>query len=747
MKTQAKEYKAESTRRIIAIISIVVTLLYLYWRVTETLNPNALVFSWALLGAEAFGALSTFLFFFTVWKLKKREAPPSIPGRTVDVFIPTKSESVDILRKTLLACNDLEYPHRTIVLDDGNRPNVKSLCDELNCVYIARPSHDHAKAGNLNFGLQYSKAEFIAVFDADHVPLPHFIDRLIGYFKDEKVAFVQVPQEYYNIDSFQHQTDRRQKKIWGEQYLFFSVIQPGRDYRNSAYFVGSCALIRRKALDDINGFQVGSITEDMLTSIRLHAKGWSSVYHNENLAYGLAAETLKPFHVQRQRWGIGSWQVFSMANPIFMRGLTFSQRITYLSSMIYPLEGLQKLIFYVTPPIALFTGVLPMRALDVNYLLHFIPYFAISIFAFNEMARGFGGQIMLEQYSMGKFITYLKSLISIILPKKFEEFKVTPKWEGKKAPISLIIPQILVFLGSIFAIVWALFGLLAGLRGDSFIVAVNCFWALYNSGLALAIIQYDYKKLFQRRKGFRIPDTVPVLYSQNTLEISQDNNKENSKYLAVADDITENGLSLIVIGSISSDKDITLQLLIPQINFTLKGQIVQTKSITVNKMQVLDLGVEFIDIPQDKKDKISRYLHESAVSKFMRDYSTRYKTYLEKRFMFKKYRDRAYRALTFLPVIAHYNSNKYTYAVIKDISESGLLLATRELIPEGAKVILDVIMGKYKLQLNGIVVRTFTHTDLKYPEHLQGVHFEKGFKERVRYILSVADKIGNFVLS
>jgi len=492
--------RVELTVRIIAIIAVLVTLYYLYWRIVYTFNPNALFFSWALYGAEVFGAVTTFLFYFSVWKPTTRTSPPPLPDRSVDVFIPTKNESTNVLRKTLLACNDLKYPHRTIVLDDGNRPEVKALCGELQCVYLSREKHADAKAGNINFGLAYSTAEFVAIFDADHVPLPHFIDRIIGYFKDEKVGFVQVPQEFYNIDSFQHRVDRKHKFIWGEQHLFFSLIQPGRDYWNAGYFVGSCAMLRKKALKDIEGIATGSITEDMLTSIRLHAKGWSSVYHNENLAYGIAAETLTPFHIQRQRWGVGNWQVFVRANPFFMRGLSLPQRLCYLSSMIYPLEGIQKMIFYITPPIALFTGVLPMRALDVNYLVHFIPYFAISTFGFNQMARGFGGQIRLEQFSMGKYFTYLKTLVIPFLPKKSKEFKVTPKGEeGKRVPVALILPQAIIFLGSIAAIIWALVQLLLNMRNDSFIVAVNSFWALYNSGLALAIIQFDYKKLFQRR--------------------------------------------------------------------------------------------------------------------------------------------------------------------------------------------------------------------------------------------------------
>ncbi|MBN1886293.1 MAG: glycosyltransferase, partial [Candidatus Krumholzibacteriota bacterium] len=211
------EFRAEPLRRLFALAAIAVTVFYLWWRVTETLNPNALVFAWILWSAELFGAVKTFLLYFVVWRPITRAAPRPLPGRTVDVLVPTMNEDVPVLRTTLLACNDMAYPHRTIVLDDGGRAEVRALCEELGAVYLARESHEGAKAGNLNFGLAHSTAEFVAVFDADHAPLPHFLDRLMGYFRDDELAFVQSPQDYYNIDSFQHRVDREHRHIWAEQ--------------------------------------------------------------------------------------------------------------------------------------------------------------------------------------------------------------------------------------------------------------------------------------------------------------------------------------------------------------------------------------------------------------------------------------------------------------------------------------------------------------------------------------------------
>ncbi len=731
--------RVENTRRAIAAVTVLVSLYYLYWRYTATFNPRAPVFSWSLFGAEVFGFVTTVLFYFTVWKPRDRSAPPPLSGRTVDVFVPTKDEAVPVLRATLLACNDLKYPHRTLVLDDGNRPEVKALCGELGCVYLARNSSEDAKAGNLNFGLRHSTAEFIAIFDADHVPLPHFIDKLIGYLADEKVGFVQVPQEFYNVDSIQHRTDRRGKAIWAEQHLFFSVIQPGKDAWNAAFYAGSCALLRRKTLDDIGGFATGSITEDMLTSVRIHARGWSSVYHREHLAYGIAAQTLEPFSIQRQRWGVGNWQVFVRANPIFVKGLTLPQRLCYLASMIYPLEGLQKIVFYLTPPVALVTGVLPMRALDVDYLVHFVPYFVLSTYGFNEMARGAGGQILLEQYSMAKYFTYLKTMVIPWIPGKGKVFQVTPKSGKARSSPSLILPQFAVLLLSFASILWALGELLLGRRSDNFIVAVNCFWALYNSGLALAIVQFDYRKLFQRRAEFRIPDTVLALYRPAGQAAQGDR-------LAVAEDLTERGIAILAIGQVPVGDEFEVSLLLPRAPLRLRCQALREQSVSIGEYTVSRIGLRFMNVTQEANDLLSRYLHEAAISRFMKDYVLGYKTYVERRFADRGApSERAGRSLAYLPVVVDGKSDGRSYGVIKDMSDTGLLLVTPSPRPLGESLTIDVVLGEDKVSLSGRVVRNLAQPNEDYPEYLAGIRFEAESSESVRRLTRIAGQIAQFV--
>ena len=125
-------------------------------------------------------------------------------NRTVDVFIATYNEPLDIVLKTAIAARNMHYPHKTWILDDGDRPEFAAAARRIGVGYITRgPDWEgkprFAKAGNVNNALFRTTGEFIAIFDADQVPEPEFLDRVLGHFDDPEVAFVQTPQQFWNV--------------------------------------------------------------------------------------------------------------------------------------------------------------------------------------------------------------------------------------------------------------------------------------------------------------------------------------------------------------------------------------------------------------------------------------------------------------------------------------------------------------------------------------------------------------------
>jgi len=253
-------------------------------------------------------------------------------------------------------------------------------------VYIARekPPVHHAKAGNLNNMLfnerGYGDGGFFVLFlDADMVPKPQTINKVLPYFYffnphqnryelHPKLAFVQTPQVFTNVaegDPFGHNNG-----------LFFGPIMMGRNGANATPFVGTNALCRWDALDAIGGFPTGSVTEDVYMSMRLHANQWQTLYHHEALIFGLAPDDVGGFFAQRARWAVGSLQMMLRECPLFKRGLNFTQRIYYFDSTVYPLSSIASMMFFVCPIIYAVFDIAPMLTLiSIDFLYHFMPFF------------------------------------------------------------------------------------------------------------------------------------------------------------------------------------------------------------------------------------------------------------------------------------------------------------------------------------------------------------------------------------
>jgi cellulose synthase (UDP-forming) len=273
LSSQTKTSGPSLVVRIAIILAMLASLRYFLWRFTDTMNPALVWFFYIFLAAELVGFGEVMLFYLTTWRRRRHDPAPALPDRSVDLFIPTYNEPVALLRDTVVCAVSVRYPHTTWLLDDGNRPEVKALAEELGCRYLARTERTHAKAGNLNHALKHSTGDFVVTLDADHVPQPELIDRMLGFFENPRVAIVQVNQDFYNLDSFQHATNWEDRAAWQQQELFFNVIQPGKDALGAAMYCGSPAMLRRKALEEIGGFATETVTEDMHTGLRLQKRG------------------------------------------------------------------------------------------------------------------------------------------------------------------------------------------------------------------------------------------------------------------------------------------------------------------------------------------------------------------------------------------------------------------------------------------------------------------------------------------
>jgi len=678
------ETKLDRYRRVLAIVSIAVSTYYILWR-TTTFNPEAPIFSLIVYGAELYGFLGSLMFFYMVWRFAERKSPKPPEGFTVDVFIPTLNESVEVLRKTIEGALSMRYPHKTYVLDDGNRPEVKKLCEELGCEYISRLYNTYGKAGNLNHALARTEGEFIAVFDADHVPEPDFLEKTLGYFRDPKVAFVQTPQDFYNIDSYQHRIMKG--KLWQEQSLFFRVIMRGKDRHNASFFCGSCAVIRRKALEDIGGFATGTITEDLHTSIKLHARGWKSVYHPETLAYGVAPSTIKPFKTQRERWGQGAMQVFRSDNPLTKKGLTLAQRINYFASMSTYFDGFQKVVYYVAPVVVLLTGTFPISVNLKEFLMVFIPHIVLSLWAFEEMSRGYGKLVLLEQYNMARFFTFMKSVLGFFRWKL--RFKVTNKENGRKVGVWEVIPQGLVLVGSLAGIAYA--GLNLNSLPNRDLYVANMFWASLNTAIAVACILWTLKKK-HLRKTFRFPANFPAVLSVRGV-----------KTAVTVGDIHEGGASVFSGIELARGEEVYLNLKFHDVNLTLRSKVLY--SVKTEEEDVFKIGLMFEDVTPEERSLITLFDFRFLLKKFMDEYDKPYDTpmsFVAKVLGRKIVKRKGERRRTYLPGLVLSQEDFVPYTT-EDIGGGGVRILTYEPI-KADRLTLSVGSGRNRKVINGRVV-------------------------------------------
>ena len=467
--------------RSVAVVALLVNAAYVLWRATSTLDLGAWWVSVPLLLLEAHAVVGLGLFAFSLWDV---DALPPVSGRTstdkrVAVLIPTYNEPVEVLLPTVAAAVALRPSHETWVLDDGDRPEVRRLAERLGARYLAREEHDHAKAGNLNNALGVIDAELIAVLDADHVATPNFLTHTLGYFDDPRVAVVQTPQDFYNLDSFEHQTRRGRDDaaLYNEQALFYRVLQPGKNRWGAAFWCGTGAVVRAAALRQVGGVATETVTEDIHTTIRFHRLGWRTVYHNEVLARGLAASDASQYSAQRLRWGTGAMQVLRAENPLWCRGLRLRQRLAYAATLLGWFDAWRSLGYLIVPVVVLLTGAVPIQADPWLFTAAFGASFVLQRIAILLLSRGRAPQLLTSVFELVRMPANLRATLTL-LRRRERAFQVSRKGrvgdDRRRVPVPAVLWALLVagvVAGAAFALT------LAGLTPIEYEVP----WAAYGA--------------------------------------------------------------------------------------------------------------------------------------------------------------------------------------------------------------------------------------------------------------------------
>jgi predicted Zn-dependent protease/cellulose synthase/poly-beta-1,6-N-acetylglucosamine synthase-like glycosyltransferase len=606
-------------RKTVILISSAVAIFYLGYRAVCTLNltsPYAVFASVFLYVGEFYGVVTMLLYFLQVWDTTEPPEQPVLEGRTVDVFVPTYNEDPDLLRVTLQACVAMDYPHRTFLCDDGGTEarlkdpqkgpgsaeraaTLKAICAEVGAIYKTRPKNEHAKAGNLNHAFAETDGEFIIIFDADHVPDPNFITRLIGYFADERLAFAQTPHAFYNFDSFQARLNHDRKQYWEEGQLFYHVIQPGRNRWNAPIFAGSAAMFRRKALAEVGYIAMETITEDMHTGLRMHSRGWKSLGISARMISGQAAQDVTTFHSQRLRWGEGNLSVLAYDNPLTTRGLGWGQKLCYLGTMINWCGGLFKLPIYLTPLLMLFTGVPPVKEFNWALALIMAAYMAVSILGTKFVSNGYGSIWFSELFMMASFWTQVRGTMRAAFLRKLQQFVVTAKRGRQSNSIwPFIRPQVYLIAASVTALLWAWGRVWLGISDDLLKPVLATFWTLFHMLLAYLVVR---RALWpdDRRYSTRHIVHLPVGYSAS---------EDAPARLGVSVDLNERGLGFFAYERLEAGSTVRLTLHSPAEAVSVDGEIRWARQVAGGPTPAAGYryGVAFKDLNSAQTDALYR---------------------------------------------------------------------------------------------------------------------------------------------
>jgi cellulose synthase (UDP-forming) len=489
--------------RTVAVAAIIILMWrYMLWRWTSTLPPPALSLDFVVgvvfVTVETLAAAGSTISLVFLSRLKSRSADvernkswlaAQSPPPLVDVFICTYNEEEAILERTIVGALALRHERKRVwVLDDGRRPWLRDLAGRLGARYLTRSDNKGAKAGNINNGLLHAASlaeppDFVAILDADFVPLPSFLERALPLMRDPDVGIVQTPQHFINPDPLQ--SNLATARVWpDEQRYFFDVVMAAKDAWGVAFCCGTSSVIRFAPLWRVGGVPTSSVTEDYLLTLRLGADGYRTIYLNERLSLGLAPEGLKEYVTQRSRWALGFAQIFrGPLGPLRLdNGLRWIDRVSLLETFLYWSAGYTfRLLGIIVPILYWLLDVRAVQADVLTTLSYYLPAFAAQIGIMGWLAQGRVMPVMSDVTQLLCASQILKAVIVGLVKPKGHKFQVTAKGGDRSTRFvqwPLLNTFLIYLVLTIAGVVWAFFvedG--TKLRDSS---ALCLFWSWYN---------------------------------------------------------------------------------------------------------------------------------------------------------------------------------------------------------------------------------------------------------------------------
>ncbi len=514
--------------RIIIVIALLSVCNFFYWFIQPELIETPFLFI-LLTIVLLFDSLRIVYIWYHYWSISIPKKPISQKHYKVDVlttYFP--GEPYEMTTQTLLAIKNIRYPHTTFLCDEANDAFLKNFCKEHDIVHVTRTNRINAKAGNINNALLQATGDLCLVLDPDHVPKPNFLEEVIPYFEDDSIGFVQTVQAYYNIEE-----SIVAKGAAQQTFHFYGPMMMSMNSYGTVNAIGANCVFRRTALDSIGGHAAG-LSEDMHTAMQLHAKGWKSIYVPEVFTQGLVPASLTAYYKQQLKWSRGTLELLFSVYPKLFNKFTWRQKLHYGMLPLHYLSGVIFLIGFLIPILSLVNASLPWKGNVINFGLIYMPVLTSIIcirvyvqkWVMYKSERGIhliGGLLMLCTW----WIFVVGFIYTII--RKNVPYLPTPKDDKEATHFKILIPNLIVGVVSIFAVVYGLY-----LDFTPFSIVMSCF-ALLNAFFMFYTLAFAYEK-------------------NKTVEFSSDNENviySNTIKNGIFNFFSKSALSLVILSIIS----------------------------------------------------------------------------------------------------------------------------------------------------------------------------------------------------
>jgi cellulose synthase/poly-beta-1,6-N-acetylglucosamine synthase-like glycosyltransferase len=444
----------------------------------------------------------------------------------VTVQLPIFNERY-VAERLLRACAALDYPCELLeiqVLDDSTDDTAALVAktisrlraDGVNVVHVHRANRDGFKAGALATGLASARGKFIAIFDADFLPHPDFLRRMLPKFDHDRIAFVQARWGHLNRDY--SLLTLLQSFSLDAHFAIDQLARSSADYVFN--FNGTAGVWRKAAIMDAGSWQADTLTEDMDLSYRAFLRGWTARYAGDVEAPAELPVSFTAYRRQQYRWARGSLECAVKYIPVIWKSdFSFArktQATLHLTGYLLHLLTVALMLFY--PLLLWFASQHPilLQPIGLGLVMNFLAlapaiYFSVA----QQLLRrrwlyAFPLILLMSMFASGMVLNTMRAVFQMA-QKRFVPFERTPKfgithraqsWLGSRYQVridSLILLEILLGVFNLFT------GWFAFQLGYYLVMIYAFFFAsglFFCSGLTLA------QSIFARFT--RDPEPVPA---------------------------------------------------------------------------------------------------------------------------------------------------------------------------------------------------------------------------------------------